>query len=144
MGLACLDLSYTCISDKLLSNVAEKGHRIRRLVLQGCFGYTFLGIYNLLCKCQFIQHLDLQNANFMSDKHVVELSSFLGDLVSINISKCASLNNVALFALLRRCAKLADVKMEYTSIGKLSVENSYTLMDFDVYSKLKSLHLAHN
>jgi len=144
MGLACLDLSYTCISDNLLSSVVEKGHRIRRLVLQGCCGYTYVGIYNFLSKCQFIQHLDLQNANFMSDRHVVELSSFLGDLVSINISNCASLKNVALFALLTSCAKLADVKMEYTNIGKMSVENSYTLMDFDVYPQLKSLHLAHN
>jgi len=144
MGLACLDLSYTCISDKLLLSIAEKGHPIKRLVLQGCFGYSYVGIYNLLSNCQFIQHLDLQNANFMSDKHVVELSLFLGDLVSINISNCASLNNVALFALLRSCAKLTDVKMEYTSIGKMSVENSYTFMYFGVYPQLKSLHLAHN
>jgi len=144
MGLACLDLSYTCISDKLLSSVAEKGHRIRRLVLQGCLGYTYGGIYNLLSKCQFIQYLDLQNANFMSDGNVIELSSFLGDLVSINISNCASITHLTLFALLRSCAKLADVKMEYTSIGKMSVENSYTFMYFGVYPQLKSPRLAHN
>jgi F-box and leucine-rich repeat protein 2/20 len=72
------------------------------------------------------------------------LNNFLGDLLSINISKCDSLTHLALFALLKNCAKLSGVKMEYTSIGKMSIENSYTLMDFDVYPQLKSLRLAKN
>lgn len=144
MGLTCLDLSYLFIPDELLSSVAEKGLPIRKLFLQGCFGYTYVGIFNLLSKCQFIQYLDLQNAKFMNDWHVIELSLFLGDLLSINISKCDSLTHLALFALLKNCAKLSDVKMEYAAIGKMSVENSYTLMDFDVYPQLKSLRLANN
>ncbi|KEH28632.1 putative leucine-rich repeat domain, L domain-containing protein [Medicago truncatula] len=143
MGLTCLDLSYSFIPDELLSSVAEKGLPIRKLFLQGCFD-TYVGIFNLLSKCQFIQYLDLQNSKFMNDLHVIELSSFLSDLLSINISKCDSLTHLALFALLKNCVKLSDVKMEYTTIGKMSVENSYTLMDFDVYPQLKSLRLANN
>ncbi|XP_013455305.2 uncharacterized protein [Medicago truncatula] len=89
-GLTSLDLSYSFIPDELLSYVAEKALPIRKLFLQGYFGYTYFGIFNLLSKCQFIQYLDLQNAKFMNDWNVIELSLFLGDLLSINISKCDS------------------------------------------------------
>lgn len=143
-GLTCIDLSYSYISDEFLSAVAEKGLPLRKLVLQGCFGYSYVGIFCLLSNCRFLQHLDLQNAEFLNDWHVVELSSFLTDLVSINISKCSGLTDFALFTFVTKCASLSEVRMEYTSIGKKCVENSYTLMNFVVNPQLKSLRLAHN
>ncbi|KAL5072402.1 hypothetical protein RYX36_011386 [Vicia faba] len=143
-GLTCLDLSHSAVSDHLLSSLADKGLPLRKLILQACRGYSYVGIFNLLSKCQNFQYLDLQEAYFLNDLHVLELSSFLGDLVSINISKCTSLTNFALFSLLRNCASLNEVRMEYTSIGKDSEESYNTLINHVVNSQLKSLHLAHN
>jgi len=143
-GLTCLDFSYSSISDRLLSSIAEKGFPLRKLVLQGCVGYAYVGLYNLLSNCHYFQYLDIQSADFLNDSHVLELSRFLADLVSINISKCGSLTNLALFALLRNCHKLSEVIMEDTCIGKRNVENFYTPMDYVVYPQLRSLCLAHN
>ncbi|PNX84279.1 F-box/LRR-repeat protein, partial [Trifolium pratense] len=99
-GLTCLNLTYAFISNELLSLIAEKALPLRSLILQDCFGYNYVGLFNLLSKCKKIQYLDLQRAKFLKDQDVFKLSSFLGDLVYINISKCCSLTNFALFALL--------------------------------------------
>ncbi|GAU35726.1 hypothetical protein TSUD_259010 [Trifolium subterraneum] len=133
------------VTDELLSSIAEEGLPLRRLVLCGCYRYTYAGIFNLLSKCQSIQYLDLQRAHF-KDCNFVELSLFLVDLVSINISKCSRLTIVTLSALLRNCSKLSEVRMEGTgtNIDKMSVENSSTLMNLVVNPQLKSLHLARN
>ncbi|GAU35699.1 hypothetical protein TSUD_258740 [Trifolium subterraneum] len=143
-GLTYLDLLCSFILDKSLLAIAENGLPLRRIVLEDCFGYSYVGLINLVSKCRFLQYLDLDNADFLNDGHVLELSRFLGDLVSINISRCSSLTSLALFALLRNCAKLNEVRMESTSIGKMSVKNSSTLMNFVVYPHLKSLHLGRN
>jgi F-box/leucine-rich repeat protein 2/20 len=52
------------------------------------------------------------------------------------------LTKLTLFALISKCPLLSEIKME--SIGRESVENSDSLMDFDVYPQLKSLCLANN
>jgi F-box/leucine-rich repeat protein 2/20 len=96
----------------------------------------------LLSKCQHIQHLDLQNANFLKDQHVAELSLFLGDLLSINVSCCHKLTQSTLFALTKNCPSLSEIKIE--SIGSEIVERFDSLIDFGVYRQLKSLYLAHN
>ncbi|CAL5210544.1 unnamed protein product [Lathyrus oleraceus] len=143
-SLTCLDFSYSDVSDHLLLSLADTGLLLRKLILQGCRGYSYVGIFNLLSKCQFLQYLDLQEAYFLNDLHVLELSSFLGDLLSINISQCTSLTNFALFSLLRNCASLSEVRMEYTSIGKVSEESYNILINHVGNSQLKSLCLAHN
>ena len=111
---------------------------MRNLVLQGCCQYTFNGIYYFLSKCWFLQHLDLQNANFLIDPHLLELCVFLSDLVSINVSGCDRLTNLALFALLESCPLLSEIRMESTEIG------IGPLVDSVVYHQVKSLHLANN
>jgi F-box/leucine-rich repeat protein 2/20 len=84
--------------------------------------------------------LDLQITEFLNDEHVVELSLFLHDLVSINLSHCRKLTVSAFFALVKNCRFLADIRMEKTGIGKFC----FSLMDFVVYPQVKSLHLANN
>ncbi|XP_045831886.1 F-box/LRR-repeat protein 2-like [Trifolium pratense] len=143
-GLTSLDLSFSLISDELLTSTAMAGLPLRRLVLQSCSGYSYVGIFSLLSKCQSIQHLDIQRTEFLNDHHVVNLSLFLGSLVSINLSVCENLTNLALFALVRNCPSLSEISMEYTAIGKESTENSNSLMDFVVNPRIKSLHLAGN
>jgi F-box/leucine-rich repeat protein 2/20 len=143
-GLTCLDLSYAHISDELFSSIAMEDRPWRRLIFQYCTGYSYDGIFSLLSKCQHIQHLDLTNADFLSDHHVVKLSLFLADLVSINLSKCCKLTDSTLFALVRNCPSLSDIKMENTSIGENIVENSNPLMNFVLNHQLKSLYLAHS
>ncbi|PNX71988.1 F-box/LRR-repeat protein, partial [Trifolium pratense] len=143
-GLTSLDLSFSLISDELLTSIAMAGLPLRRLVLQSCSGYSYVGIFSLLSKRQSIQHLDIQRTEFLNDHHVVNLSLFLGSLVSINLSVCENLTNLALFALVRNCPSLSEISMEYTAIGKESTENSNSLMDFVVNPRIKSLHLAGN
>ncbi|CAJ2638700.1 unnamed protein product [Trifolium pratense] len=142
--LTCLDLLSSNISDELLSSIAIEGLPLTRLCLQNCKGYSYSGIFDLLSKCRYIQHLDLQRALFLTDKHVVELSLFLGDLVSINLTHCLMLTVSAFFALIKSCPSLSDIKMENTSIGKKSLEGSKSWLNFTVHPQLKYLCLAWN
>jgi F-box/leucine-rich repeat protein 2/20 len=144
MGLTSLDLSSSRISDKLLTSIATRGLPLRKLILLNCTGYSYVGIFSLLSKCQGIQHLDLQKAEFLNDHHVVELSLFLGGLMSINLSDSGNFTNLALFALVGNCSSLSEIRMEYTTIGKETIENSNSLMDFVVSPQLKFLHLAYS
>jgi F-box/leucine-rich repeat protein 2/20 len=143
-GLTSIDFSFSHISDELLTSIAMGGLPLRRLVLQSCPGYSYVGIFFLLSKCQSIQHLDIQRTEFLNDDHVVKLSLFLGGLVSINLSGNRNLTNLALLALVRNCPSLSEIKMEHTTIGEKSIENSNSLVDFVVNPRIKSLHLACN
>ncbi|KAK2432376.1 F-box/LRR-repeat protein [Trifolium repens] len=142
-GLTCIDWSHVRISDELLYSIAREGLPLTRLVLHKCTGYSYDGIFSLLSQCQFIQHLDLQEAEFLNDNHVAELSLFLGNLVSINLSECR-LTNSALFALVRKCPSLDEITMNWISTWKNNVENSNSLMDRVENHQLKSLRLAYN
>jgi len=63
-GLTCLELSYSRISDQLLSSIAKENLPLKRLALAYCTGYSYYGLVSLLSNCQRIQHLDLQKADF--------------------------------------------------------------------------------
>ncbi|XP_058729400.1 F-box/LRR-repeat protein 3-like [Vicia villosa] len=143
-SLTCLDLFFLNISDELLSDIAREGLPLRRIVLHYCTGYRYVGIFNLLSKCQQIQHLDLQNAGFLKDAHVVKLSLFLSDLVSINLSKCKKLTQSTLFALVGNCPTLGEIKMK--EIGWESIHDTNFCIDSGVcvYPQLKYLNLASN
>ncbi|GAU46499.1 hypothetical protein TSUD_285810 [Trifolium subterraneum] len=141
-GLTCLVLKYLCISNELLYSIAREGLPLTRLGLQHCAGHSYDGISYFLTRCQRLQHLNLQNTDFLKDQHVVELSSYLGDLVSINLSNCGQLTKSALFSLAKNCSSLSEIKME--RIGSNIVENSDNLVDFGVYPQLKSLYLGNN
>jgi F-box/leucine-rich repeat protein 2/20 len=139
-GLTFLDLTCSIVIDESFFAIAENGLPLRRLVLEDCFGYNcVVGHIHLVSRCRFLQYLDLGNAHFLNDRHISEVSRFLCDLVSIKISKGEFLTNLALFALLRNCPKLNEVRMENTSIGERSVKYPST-----VYPHLKSLCLARN
>lgn len=139
-SLTCLDLSYTYISNELLHSLALDPPPLRKLVLKDCSNYTYSGIYYLLSKCQSLKHLDIQKARFLNDPLFNMLCAFLGDLVFINVSGCECLTNLALFALLKNCPLLTEIKMESTGIGKVSMPSR----DLVVYHQVKSLHLASN
>jgi F-box/leucine-rich repeat protein 2/20 len=125
-GLTCIDWSYLQISDELLYSIAREGLPLTKLVLQKCTGYSYDGIFSLLSKCQCIQHLDLQKAMFLNDH------------------QCIQLTNSALFALVRKCPSLNEIKMQSIWIWRKEVENFNSLMDCVVNHQLKSLHLGHN
>ena len=86
--------------------------------------------------------MDLQRASFLNDQHVVQLSSFIGDLMYINLSGCENITKSSLFVLARSCPLLCEIKME--GIGSEIVENSDSSMDFGVDPRLKSLYLGKN
>jgi F-box/leucine-rich repeat protein 2/20 len=144
-GLTCLALDYLNISDELLYSIAREGLPLTSLDLTFCTNYSYNGIFCLLSKCRGIQHLNLEHADFLNDQLLVQLSLFLGDLLSINLGYCDKITESALCALLRNCPSLSEIKMEL--IGSDSddmVGNSDSLGMFGVYPQLKSLYLGHN
>ncbi|KAL9304553.1 hypothetical protein ACSQ67_021816 [Phaseolus vulgaris] len=141
-GLTCLDLSCSSISDELLCCVAEEGIPLKKLVLQGSCNYSYLGVLCLLSTCQSVEHLDLQNAEFLCDQRVEELCEFLGNLVSINVSGCRMLTDLALFELVRKCPLLNEIKMEATDVGKKGVDDEF--VNGVVNYRVKSLYLGSN
>ncbi|KEH44482.1 putative leucine-rich repeat domain, L domain-containing protein [Medicago truncatula] len=140
-GLTCLDLSSARISDHLLSSLAEQGLPLKRLSLKNSMDYSYAGIFCLLSKCQFLQHLDLQYSFYLNDQDIVGLSLVLGNLVSINLSPCTNITELTLVSLVRNCPFLSEIR---SGIGKFCDKNCNCLMDFVVYPQVKSLHLAGN
>jgi len=150
-GLSCLDLSFSlCISNQLLSSLADEGLPLKRLVLRRCSnnGYqcSFPEIINLLSRSHSIKHLDLQNTRSVNDYLVDKLSVHLRNLVSINLNHCRDLTESTFFKLVAKCPFLEEIRMEYTCIGKLGAEEEKyrSLMDFVVRPSMKSLHLSSN
>jgi F-box/leucine-rich repeat protein 2/20 len=143
-GLTCLDLKYLNISDELLYSIAREGFPLTRLVLRFCTNFSYNGIFCLLSKCRGIQHLNLQHADFLNDQHLVQLSLFLGDLLSINVGYCHKLTESALFALPRNCPLLSEIKMERIGSRSDIVGNYDSLGKFGVYPQLKGLYLGYN
>jgi F-box/leucine-rich repeat protein 2/20 len=142
-------LSSLKISDELFSAIAMEGLPLTKLVLRNCTGYSYDGIFCLLSKCIYLQHLDIQYTRFLDNQHltdqrVVQLSSFLGRLISINLNHCRKLTESTLFELARNCPLLSEMKMEYTLIGKESGKNSNYFTDPIVCPQLKSLCVANN
>ncbi|XP_058778955.1 uncharacterized protein LOC131652966 [Vicia villosa] len=135
--LTCLDLTFSRISDDLLSSIATRGLPLKKLVLHNCDGYSYAGIFCLLSKSPCIQHLNLQGSSFLNDQHVMNLSFFLGDLMSIDLSQCSMLSESSLLSLISNCLSLSEIKMNHTRIG-----NSFE--DFVISPQLKSLNLAHS
>lgn len=141
-GLTCLDLSCSSISDELLCCVAEEEVPLKKLVLQGCCNYSYVGVFCLLSTCRFVEYLDLQNAVFLCDRGLEQLCEFLGNLVSINVSGCRMLTDLALFALVSKCPLLSEIKMGATDIGKKRVGDD--LIGGVVNCQVKSLYLGSN
>ncbi|GAU35698.1 hypothetical protein TSUD_258730 [Trifolium subterraneum] len=145
--LSDLNLSYSYISNQLLSSLADEGLSLRRLVLRRCRGSGYPAILYLLSKSRFLQHLDLENLRYLNDHDVAELSEYLLSLVSINLSHCTKLTQSTLHALVEKCPFLDEIRMEDTRIGKLVVEKNCSSFRDSVVNpriKMKSLHLAYN
>ncbi|KEH25280.1 F-box/LRR protein [Medicago truncatula] len=141
-SLTCLGLSALNISDELLYTIARKRLPLTRLVLKYCSGRYYNGLFYLLSMChKSFQHLDLEDNRFLNDQHVVELSSFLGDLVSVNLSNCSKITESALFALARKCPLLGEITMENI---RGSVANYESPAYIGVHPQLKSLYLGKN
>ncbi|CAK8567031.1 unnamed protein product [Lathyrus sativus] len=143
-SLSSLDLSFSCISDELLLSLADERLPLKRVVLNRCSNYSYPGIFYLVSKSQFLQHLDLQNAICLDDYRVAGLSFFLNNLISINLSYCRKLTEKTLFALVKSCPLLDEIRMEYTSMGNLDVKKYSSLTNFAVEPPLKSLHISSN
>ncbi|CAL0301059.1 unnamed protein product [Lupinus luteus] len=141
-SLTCLDLSSWIISDELLFSIANACIPLTKLVLVRCLGYSYAGLSLLLSKCQLVQHLDLESAEFLEDEHISNLSAFLGNLIFINLSSCTKLTNLSIFVLTRNCPLLSGIRMMSASLGDDGIV--YSLKDFVVNSRMKSLDLSYN
>ncbi|XP_050900430.1 uncharacterized protein LOC127107181 [Lathyrus oleraceus] len=140
-GLNSLNFCRSQISNELLYSIAREGLPLKSFILKKCSGYNYDGIYFLLSKCNGIQHLGFQ-ADFLKDRHIAQLSLFLGGLVSIKLWRCWKLTNSALYAIIRKCPLLSEITME--SILRKSTESSDSLKDFVLNPQLKILSLANN
>ncbi|XP_045789473.1 F-box/LRR-repeat protein 2-like [Trifolium pratense] len=137
-----LNLVARKLSNLLKVNLSALDHLpLRKLVLQGCYNYTYTGISYLLSKRPSLQHLDLRHAVFLDDQRFNHLCQFFGELVSINVGCCDKLTNSSFFALLTNCPMLAEIRMESTKIG---IGPTPSVVDLVVYPQVKSLHLAYN
>jgi F-box/leucine-rich repeat protein 2/20 len=143
-NLTCIDFShYDTISDEMLSSIVIADIPLRRIVFRNTRGFSYAGLFSLLSKyCQSIQHLDLECYDLLNDHRVVELSSFLVGLVSVNLGKSNMLTYLSLFALLSKCPSLSEIKM--VDIGRRSADDYWIKGDFSVYPQLNSLYLPHN
>ncbi|CAL5193858.1 unnamed protein product [Lathyrus oleraceus] len=143
-GLNYLKFWCSQISDDLLYSIARESLPLKTFVLENCIGYSYPGIYDLLSKFHGIQYLGLQGVDFLNNHHVSRLSLLLPDLLSINLSGCSNLTESALFALIKNCYSLAEIRMGGIYVERDSVENYDTLKDFDVHPQLKFLHFPGN
>ncbi|XP_052109875.1 uncharacterized protein LOC107463835 [Arachis duranensis] len=136
----CLELSYSPLSDECLCVAAEEGLPLRKLSLPGCFQYGYGGISSLLRNCNNLQHLDLQCTEFLDDRCVIELSMLLGNLNFVNLSENSNLSDSSLFAIIRNCPLITEIRMERAGVGKQKVEKDCLVVN----SHLKFLYLTRN
>ncbi|CAL5194853.1 unnamed protein product [Lathyrus oleraceus] len=142
-GLTYIDLTYSTISDELLTSIAMERLPLKRLDIGFCNGHSYAGMFSLLSKCQSIRHLNLQLTEFLNDSHVVDLSLYLVGLVSVNLSHCPMVTDSSLFALVRKCPSLSEIIMKEIG-GNKSIVNYDYLIDFGVYPQLKSLNMSYH
>ncbi|MED6184393.1 hypothetical protein PIB30_047082 [Stylosanthes scabra] len=138
--LTCLHLSGSSISDEALCALADEVLPLRELSLWGCSGYQYSGISCLLRKCNNLQHLDLQDTEFLNDECVIELSLLLGNLNVVKLGGNANLTDLSLFAIMRNCPLITEISMERNSVGKQKVEEDCLVVN----SHVKFLYLARN
>ncbi|KAJ4838955.1 hypothetical protein Tsubulata_014810 [Turnera subulata] len=139
-NLCDLNISHSFISDELLYSVAEAPLPLKRLGISRCYNVTSAGVFFLLYKHQFLEYLDLEGANFLTDDCMIRLSKFLSCLVTVNLNLCSRLTGLSFFSLLRSCPLLRDVQMERTNLG---VEEEFDAVSVRNY-RLKALNLAGN
>ncbi|XP_025617464.1 F-box/LRR-repeat protein 14 [Arachis hypogaea] len=147
-----IDISYPRIADaesrvkalasgfKKLRKVNLSGLPLRKLSLPGCFQYGYGGISSLLRNCNNLQHLDLQCTEFLDDRCVIELSMLLGNLNFVNLSENSNLSDSSLFAIIRNCPLITEIRMERAGVGKQKVEKDCLVVN----SHLKFLYLTRN
>ncbi|XP_037492230.1 F-box/LRR-repeat protein 20 [Jatropha curcas] len=147
-----LHVSNSFISNEFLCLIGEACLPLKKLTISQCYNFTAVGISCLLYRCQFLVYLDLEGANFLTDESIIELSKLLGNLSIINLSLCSKLTSLSLFALIKNCPLLEDVKMERTNLGveefstdlrtNLGVEEFST--DLVINPRIRSLKLTGN
>ncbi|MED6171609.1 hypothetical protein PIB30_042208 [Stylosanthes scabra] len=137
--LTCLHLSHSDISDEALCALADGVLPLRELSLQGCKGYQYSGISSLLRKCNNLQCLDLQGTEFLNDECVIELSLLLANLNVVKLSG-KNLTDLSLFAIMRNCPLITEIRMVGTSVGKHKLEEDCLVVN----SHVKFLYLASN
>ncbi|KAE8688210.1 calponin-like proteiny domain-containing protein [Hibiscus syriacus] len=112
---------------------------LHKLVLSGCFCFTFDGIYFLLSKYPSLSYLDLEGANFLNDESMIELAKFFDNLTFINLRLCSKLTNSTLFYLMGNCPLLTIINMERTNLGVEAFP-----AEIVVNPRVKALHLGWN
>lgn len=140
-ALRVIDFTESVIADELLYSIGEASLPLNKLILANCRGFTFSGISFLLSKHQFIQYLDLEAANFLTDESMFELSEFLWGITFISLSMCDKLTDSTFFCLTRNCPFLNEIKMAGTNVGTKDLSFSPCSV---ANAQIKSLNLAQN
>ncbi|KAL5574499.1 hypothetical protein UlMin_016198 [Ulmus minor] len=138
-ALSSVDFTESNISDELLYSMAKACLPLKKLILHRSHGFTVNGILFLLSKLQYLQYLDLQEVQFLTDESMFEISKFLPSVTFINLNLCNGLSESTLFDLTRNCPMLNEIKMAGTNLGAKEFTS-----DFVVNPRVKSLGLALN
>ncbi|MED6199079.1 hypothetical protein PIB30_072555 [Stylosanthes scabra] len=136
--LTFLDLSGSSLSNEALCSIAEGSLPLRELCLDSCKGYGVGGISCLLRKSNNLQCLDLQRTYFLNDECVMDLFLLLGNLKVVKLSANEKLTALSLYAIMRNCPLITEIRMDCTGVGKLQEDCLV------VNSHLKFLYLAGN
>ncbi|XP_062089944.1 F-box/LRR-repeat protein 3 [Humulus lupulus] len=137
-ALCSVDLTGFVILDEMLYSMAEAHMPLKKLILSCCSGFTLHGIKHLLSKHQFLQYLDVKEANFLTDESMFQLTKFLRNLTYINLCMCTELTDSTFFRLIENCPVLNEINMVSTKVGAKKLSTSH------VSNTLKSLYLGQN
>ncbi|XXG51972.1 hypothetical protein AAC387_Pa03g0410 [Persea americana] len=140
-NLQSLELSYTCVSDELLSVIGNHKLVLLKLVLSGSHGFTFDGLSTVVLGQQSLQHLNLYGTGFLTDEMMSSLSEHLPHVFSIGLNCCTPLTSSTIFNLAKNCPSLEEISMSFTSLG-LGKEDFVS--ELGKNCKIRSLKLRHN
>eukprot|EP00268_Persea_americana_P034526 TRINITY_DN3415_c0_g1_i6.p1 TRINITY_DN3415_c0_g1~~TRINITY_DN3415_c0_g1_i6.p1 ORF type:complete len:581 (+),score=83.21 TRINITY_DN3415_c0_g1_i6:522-2264(+) len=140
-NLQSLELSYTCVSDELLSVIGNHKLVLLKLVLSGSHGFTFDGLSAAVLGQQSLQHLNLDGTGFLTDEMMSSLSEHLPHVFSIGLNWCTHLTSSTIFNLAKNCPSLEEISMSFTSLG-LGEEDFVS--ELGKNCKIRSLKLRHN
>ncbi|KAL9229483.1 hypothetical protein vseg_004945 [Gypsophila vaccaria] len=132
--LQSLHLTSVTVSDEFLHSVAQAHIPLTEFCLSYCKSYTFTGISSLLHSYQSLKSLALIGASFLTNKHIDYLSPFLLNLISIQLSFCPFITDLAFDMLSERCPLLSRLEVSNSCLGREKQRNNSPVMNFTIHS----------
>jgi hypothetical protein len=112
--LSALDACSCYFLDAEVGTIAEECSELTRLSLSQNLLLTDVGVSRVAVKCLKLHTLYLASCNAISDRAVINLAVLRNSmLVELNIAKCNTLTNHAVYALCEHCPALTKLNIAY-------------------------------